>query len=64
MIWYPAFIFRSRLVDLLSGHGDGLGDLDFFDPIEQLTEEIIEKWWCLGTDANRYAVWVQGNCIH
>lgn len=53
----------SFLVDLINENGEGLGALDFFDPIDTLTVELIEKWWCLGTPANRHAVWVQGQRI-
>jgi len=47
--------------------GEGVGALDFLDdersPLLQpkLTEDVIEKWWCLGDARNRVAVWVQGN---
>ena len=48
--------------------GDGIGALDFLDdndesPLLQakLTEDVIEKWWCLGDVRNRVAMWVQGN---
>ena len=47
--------------------GEGIGALDFLDndgepPLLQskLTEDVIEKWWCLGDVRNRVAVWVQG----
>lgn len=55
---------HSIPVDLIDGSGEGLGALDFFDPIDTLTVELIEKWWCLGTSVNRTAVWVQGQRIH
>ena len=50
--------------------GEGVGALDFLDrdeelPLSQfkLTEDVIEKWWCLGDARNRVAVWVQGNSL-
>lgn len=43
--------------------GLGVGSLDFFG-IEnnefELTEEVVEKWWCLGDTRNRKSMWVQG----
>ena len=48
--------------------GEGIGALDFLDhddgsalPQSKLTEDVIEKWWCLGDVRNRVAMWVQGN---
>ena len=45
--------------------GEGAGALDFLDREDlvrsKLTEDEIEKWWCLGDVRNRVAVWVQGN---
>ncbi|KAH8830836.1 hypothetical protein DL96DRAFT_1594494 [Flagelloscypha sp. PMI_526] len=40
--------------------GEGMGDLDFFDDSHRsdewvLTEDILEKWWCLGNHTNRVA---------
>lgn len=50
--------------------GEGVGALDFLDyddesplPKSGLTEDMIEKWWCLGDTRNRVAVWVQGNSL-
>ncbi|KAL8283523.1 hypothetical protein RQP46_005626 [Phenoliferia psychrophenolica] len=33
--------------------------IDLFDE-EVEFEEVLEKWWCNGTEADRVAVWVQG----
>ncbi|KAI0320198.1 Metallo-dependent hydrolase [Amylostereum chailletii] len=45
----------------------GVGPLDFFDlgPIgkAELSEEMIEKWWCVGDVRNRTGVWIQGKRI-
>ena len=56
-----------RLYD--STTGEGVGALDFLDGEEssvlrsRLTEDMIEKWWCLGDARNRVVVWVQGNSL-
>ena len=26
----------------------------------KITEEMLEKWWCMGDTRNRLGVWVQG----
>ncbi|KAH7870908.1 Metallo-dependent hydrolase [Lentinula edodes] len=62
---------QIRLFDPRSGIGAGA--LDFFElemvvtkcheesyKKPDLTEEMIEKWWCIGDERNREAVWVQG----
>lgn len=72
--WYDvplmvvAFITVVRLYDPTTG--EGVGALDFLDYEEKappfrfkLTEDAIEKWWCLGDVRNRVAVWVQGNSL-
>jgi len=48
--------------------GEGIGALDFLDPDDKppllqskLTEDMIEKWWCVGDARNRVRMWVQGN---
>jgi guanine deaminase len=63
-----SFIPAVRLYDPTTK--EGVGALDFLDhddksPILQsnLTEDVIEKWWCLGDVRNRVAVWVQGNSL-
>ncbi|KAK4703804.1 guanine deaminase, partial [Phenoliferia sp. Uapishka_3] len=33
--------------------------IDLFDE-EMPVEEVLEKWWCLGTEVDRVGVWVQG----
>ncbi|KAG6852651.1 hypothetical protein C0991_010188 [Blastosporella zonata] len=42
----------------------GVGALDFFDlePGEKvaITEEMVEKWWCVGDERNRMGMWIQG----
>jgi len=49
--------------------GEGVGPLDFLDCDKttllqsKLTEDAIEKWWCLGDVRNRVAVWVQGSSL-
>lgn len=44
--------------------GSGIGALDFFDlngvTMNEISEEMVEKWWCLGQPTNRIKVWVQG----
>ena len=53
-----------RLYDSVTG--EGVGALDFLDksPLQsKLTEDVIEKWWCLGDARNRVAVWVQGSSL-
>jgi len=49
---------------------EGVGALDFLDRDEtlplfqfKLTEDVIEKWWCLGDVRNRVGVWVQGDSL-
>jgi len=47
----------------------GIGPLDLFetgladDGSWVLTEEHVEKWWCLGDVRNRAEVWVQGRKV-
>ena len=62
------FMSIVRLYDPTTG--EGVGALDFLDQDEgssilqfSLTEDVIEKWWCLGDVRNRVAVWVQGNSL-
>ncbi|KAJ8480657.1 hypothetical protein ONZ51_g6494 [Trametes cubensis] len=46
--------------------GEGVGELDFFDlgdKLWDLTLDMVEKWWCLGTTQNRVGVWVQGTNV-
>jgi guanine deaminase len=53
-------------------NGEGVGNLDFFDLEQQdggpegasLTEEMVEKWWCVGDVRNRAGVWVQGREVY
>lgn len=63
-----AFILVVHLYDPTTG--EGVGALDFLDhddksPLLQskLTEDVIEKWWCVGDVRNRTAVWVQGSSL-
>ena len=36
----------------------------FDDPrLQGLTEDMIEKWWCLGDTRNRSGMWVQGRYV-
>ncbi|KAI0061692.1 Metallo-dependent hydrolase [Artomyces pyxidatus] len=46
----------------------GAGALDFFDlglggEAQDLSTEMIEKWWCLGDERNRTGMWVQGHKV-
>ncbi|KAI0670859.1 Metallo-dependent hydrolase [Trametes maxima] len=48
--------------------GEGVGALDVFDTADapavwRLTEELVEKWWCLGDTRNRSGMWVQGRPV-
>ncbi|OCB90164.1 hypothetical protein A7U60_g2625 [Sanghuangporus baumii] len=56
--------FDAQLINLYNGTtGAGLGPLDFFDPPSEeqpITEEMLEKWWCIGDTRNRSGLWVQG----
>lgn len=38
------------------------GPLDFFDDFGALglSEELVEKWWCIGDVRNRAGLWIQG----
>jgi len=63
-----AFTFVVRLYGPTTG--EGVGALDFLDHDEKsplirfkLTEDVIEKWWCLGDVRNRAAVRIQGNSL-
>ena len=41
----------------------GIGPLDWFkypDETQPITEEMLEKWWCIGDTTTRSALWVQG----
>ncbi|KAJ4481976.1 hypothetical protein J3R30DRAFT_2108856 [Lentinula aciculospora] len=61
---------QIRLFDPLTGVGTGA--LDFFELEMEiinegcdwekrvLTEGMLEKWWCVGDERNREAMWVQG----
>ncbi|TFK69532.1 Metallo-dependent hydrolase [Pluteus cervinus] len=46
--------------------GSGTGPLDFFgDELDQeINEEMVEKWWSVGDQRNRLAVWVQGTTLY
>ena len=54
----------SRPVQVAGEGGETTGQLDLFslpeNPDEQWWIEVIEKWWCNGTPANRVAMWTQG----
>ncbi|KAL6303480.1 hypothetical protein BKA93DRAFT_735004 [Sparassis latifolia] len=49
--------------------GTGIGPLDFFhehaEPLDEveLTNDMIEKWWCIGDVRNRGKTWVQGRRV-
>ncbi|KAI3616240.1 atrazine chlorohydrolase guanine deaminase [Moniliophthora roreri] len=40
----------------------GIGVIDCFDVnmATSITEELVEKWWCIGDSRNRVDMWVQG----
>lgn len=44
---------------------NGVGPLDFFDEISsiELTTDVVEKWWCIGDERNRQAIWIQGRKV-
>ncbi|GJE98265.1 Guanine deaminase [Phanerochaete sordida] len=56
-----------RIID--EGTGAGIGPMDFIDDemvgmdAWSLTDEIVEKWWCLGDVRNRVKMWIQGKEI-
>ena len=58
------FAVRIRDAESLS-----VGPVEFFDTDDvtggkpSLTEEHVEKWWCLGDSRNRVDVWVQGRKV-
>ena len=54
----------AKIVSVFN-NGKGIGPMDFpdIDPPTEITEEIVEKWWCIGDDRNRKAVWVQGSSL-
>ena len=58
---------QCRTVEIIDkGTGEGVGVLDFFDLGDKswdLTLDMVEKWWCLGTTHNRVGVWVQGTNV-
>ncbi|KAH9850120.1 Metallo-dependent hydrolase [Lenzites betulinus] len=63
--------FDAQCVRLLDENTrTGVGALDFFDVNTDdesawaLTQEVIEKWWCLGDTRNRAEMWVQGTPVH
>ncbi|KAH8104529.1 hypothetical protein BXZ70DRAFT_967799 [Cristinia sonorae] len=60
--------FDAQLVRLITVGGTGVGSLDFFDSQTVggkwvLTEELVEKWWCLGDERNREGIWIQGRKV-
>ncbi|KAI5121410.1 hypothetical protein M0805_003182 [Coniferiporia weirii] len=59
--------FDAQLIRLYDDHtAEGVGPLDFFDapdPKEPITEEMLEKWWCIGDTRNREGLWIQGRQI-
>ncbi|KAM0789989.1 hypothetical protein ACM66B_005320 [Microbotryomycetes sp. NB124-2] len=50
--------FDAQLIQL----GRPASRIDVFDENVKL-EELVEKWWCNGTEANRAGVWVKGRRI-
>jgi len=38
----------------------GIGPIDFFDEVNGIEEDLVEKWWCIGDTRNRRKMWVQG----
>ncbi|KAF8527600.1 Metallo-dependent hydrolase [Hysterangium stoloniferum] len=57
--------FDAQQIDLYDeSRGEAIGNIDFFDtPPDNLSEEVLEKWWCLGDNQNRSAVYIQGKNI-
>jgi len=54
--------FDAQQITLINGDSStAVGQLDFFEPVTDINEGLVEKWWCLGDDRNRTGVWVQGN---
>ena len=55
---------QRRAVEIINKDtGEGVGGIDFFDLGDKpwnLTLDMVEKWWSLGTTRNRVGVWVQG----
>ncbi|KAK4047633.1 hypothetical protein OIV83_005291 [Microbotryomycetes sp. JL201] len=52
--------FDAQLIRL----GRPRSRIDIFDEIGSVQiEELVEKWWCNGTEADREAVWVKGRQI-
>lgn len=54
-------------VTLAEPDGESVGPLDLFDlprhPDTHWWTEAVERWWCIGDDRNRTAVWVQGRKV-
>ncbi|KAJ3566473.1 hypothetical protein NP233_g6983 [Leucocoprinus birnbaumii] len=53
--------FDAQRITLQSpSTGEGIGAIDFFEDISPstVTEEMVEKWWCIGDDRNRIPVMV------
>ncbi|TFK23403.1 Metallo-dependent hydrolase, partial [Coprinopsis marcescibilis] len=58
--------FDAQQIQLVDSSGTGVGHLDFFEYDTEkpsVTLNMIEKWWCIGDNRNRKAVWVQGKRI-
>ncbi|KLO20356.1 Metallo-dependent hydrolase [Schizopora paradoxa] len=56
--------FDAQLIQLFDGSTqEGVGPLDFIDGVPNesaISEEMLEKWWCIGDMRNRIELWVQG----
>ncbi|KAF9267303.1 Metallo-dependent hydrolase [Marasmius fiardii PR-910] len=59
--------FDAQYIELLKTEPcRGVGSFDIFDlelggrETDVPSEDMVEKWWCLGDSRNRLAMWVQG----
>lgn len=55
-----------KLFDPSSGRGVGkleFLDVEFGTASQDLTVDMVEKWFCLGDRSNRTGMWVQGRSI-
>ncbi|KAH9950656.1 hypothetical protein B0H21DRAFT_776591 [Amylocystis lapponica] len=58
--------FDAQLIRMFDPRtGAGVGAMDFFENVTErkLTEDMVEKWWCLGDVRNRMETWVQGRKV-
>lgn len=55
--------FDAQSISVYTADGTGVGAIDIFDNPGGITEELVEKWWCMGDERNRLSVWVQGKRV-